>query len=1358
MRTKKNYIISLDIGTGSVGWAVLCMSKAGDLLAELIKCNKKIKIVNENDTSYKNTRTNLWGVRLFDGAETAEARRIKRGQRRRILRRKGRINYLREIFEPHMEALDPNFFMRLEESFLQNCDDIKEFKTEKGKGLIFAGKIGEGESYALDADYYREYPSIYHLRSHLLNAAHKVDLRLIYLALHHIVKYRGHFVNENRTINVENFDIKEDLLKFINACKDGGIGGFSNVSEENLSAANAVFKNRKLSMTRKVDELAEIFSKECKNVFTAAMGGSINLEKIFANLNYKYEDGGEIPKPTDFKFSLEAEKVEEKLALAEQVLEEHEIEILHLAKQVYSSMILSGILTKPTLSESMVDKYNTHKNQLAELKNLIKSNKKLYHEIFGENGLYENYIHASKDVSQDEFYKQIKKLVPITNEMQEAIEQENFLPKQRYRVNGEIPYQIHEYELCKILENQKAHYPFLGEECEVRGGKIEFKIQTLMKFRIPYYVGPLALHKKADKNHWIEKKSGMETEKITPWNFEKVVDKDASNTKFIERMTRECSYLPDEKVLPKHSLTYQEFAIYNELMSCGYYGKDFDGKSKKIYFTPEIKKEIVDGLFKKYKKVTIKEMLKFLDANGHVPGIATGQLFGIDIGSSAPKYNASYGTYIDIVQALGENAEQTIVAHKNRFEEIIKWATIFEDRDILKRRIKKANAEQWGHFLTDKQVGKLSKLRYRGWGRLSAKLIIGIKASNGKTILENLKEGSYKNFMRLLEDEKIEAAIKAAELKKGDPEKMNHALVEALAGSPAIKKGIWQSLKVVQELEEFLGKENIGKIVVEFARDAFEQKGKRTKTRWQRLNEIYKKFGSELKDELARYEKDQKALDSERLYLYFLQNGKCMYSGEPLLGDLSLYEVDHIKPQSLITDNSFDNKVIVKRIENQKKTDEVLSAATIRKMLPFWEMLAKTGQVSPQKLANLKREKITDGDKQGFIKRQLVEARQITKHVVNILSEHFKDEVEILTPRAGLTSQFAMEFALPKKNRDINDYHHAHDAFLNGIVATYVYNAYPELKDFWVYGNYVRNSEKTIGEKELKNIIKTMKDEPWVNMETGEIIADKEKTMGMVRKVLMYRNVNIVKKTEKLDSGFGDETIGAKGKDKIPVKRGLDTSLYGGRTAPRSAFAVVVKNAKGEIETLSIPVASATEYENAPNKLEFLKKLYPKKKLLEITVDKVEKYTQYRLPKGGTRFLASYQEAQNGMQMKMYKQPTEKSTEDEFIAAYDLLADFICSNNLFADAKKELLMGKMRENFICSEPGVMLKAVGELMRVTKGSNQGLSVLKELGLGTTNQQLTSSDQKITAGTTLIYRSATGLHETRVEIEQSAPAVR
>ena len=42
-------------------------------------------------------------------------------------------------------------------------------------------------------------------------------------------------------------------------------------------------------------------------------------------------------------------------------------------------------------------------------------------------------------------------------------------------------------------------------------------------------------------------------------------------------------------------------------------------------------------------------------------------------------------------------------------------------------------------------------------------------------------------------------------------------------------------------------------------------------------------------------ERDPRSLDDERLTLYFMQCGKCMYSGKPLdINKLQMYHVDHI--------------------------------------------------------------------------------------------------------------------------------------------------------------------------------------------------------------------------------------------------------------------------------------------------------------------------------------------------------------------------------------------------------------------------------------------------------------------------------
>lgn len=74
---EQGYYLGLDMGTGSVGWAV-------------------------TDSEYHVLRKHgkaLWGVRLFESASTAEERRMFRTSRRRLDRRNWRIEILQEILQ-----------------------------------------------------------------------------------------------------------------------------------------------------------------------------------------------------------------------------------------------------------------------------------------------------------------------------------------------------------------------------------------------------------------------------------------------------------------------------------------------------------------------------------------------------------------------------------------------------------------------------------------------------------------------------------------------------------------------------------------------------------------------------------------------------------------------------------------------------------------------------------------------------------------------------------------------------------------------------------------------------------------------------------------------------------------------------------------------------------------------------------------------------------------------------------------------------------------------------------------------------------------------------------------------------------
>ncbi len=135
----------------------------------------------------------------------------------------------------------------------------------------------------------------------------------------------------------------------------------------------------------------------------------------------------------------------------------------------------------------MIKRYVEHHEDLEKLKEFIKINKpKLYHDIFKDktkNG-YAGYI--DNGVKQDEFYKYLKTILTKIDDSDyflDKIERDDFLRKQRTFDNGSIPHQIHLQEMHSILRRQGEYYPFLKEN--------QAKIEKILTFRIPYYVGPL---------------------------------------------------------------------------------------------------------------------------------------------------------------------------------------------------------------------------------------------------------------------------------------------------------------------------------------------------------------------------------------------------------------------------------------------------------------------------------------------------------------------------------------------------------------------------------------------------------------------------------------------------------------------------------------------------------------------------------------------------------------------------------------------------------------------------------------------------------------------------------------------------
>ena len=153
----------------------------------------------------------MWGSRIFKEAQTAEKRRWFRGTRRRIDRRRERINMLQSLIIEDMEKQYPNFFPMLRETSFDYEDKNISEKILGKKYNLFSD---EKET---DIDYYQKFKTIYHLRKHLINTNEKVDIRLVYLAMHHIIKYRGNFLYEGDFSENSNEIIEkvEEIIKFL---------------------------------------------------------------------------------------------------------------------------------------------------------------------------------------------------------------------------------------------------------------------------------------------------------------------------------------------------------------------------------------------------------------------------------------------------------------------------------------------------------------------------------------------------------------------------------------------------------------------------------------------------------------------------------------------------------------------------------------------------------------------------------------------------------------------------------------------------------------------------------------------------------------------------------------------------------------------------------------------------------------------------------------------------------------------------------------------------------------------------------------------------------------------------------------
>ena len=1146
----EKYYLGLDIGTNSVGWAV-------------------------TDPSYRLERfhkKDMWGIRLFEQADTAADRRTKRTNRRRLQRRHQRIQLLQELFAEEMAKVDDTFFLRLNESKLHLED-----KSVQEKYPLF---IEKGYT---DIDFYQEYPTIYHLRKDLMESDQPHDIRLVYLAIHHLLKYRGHFLIDGSLNSAKSFSaVFEQMMRSV---QDGLKIDFTVSHPERVEE---ILRNRTMARSSKSKLLEKefvidpgeddpkILKTVVKQICTFIAGNKGDLKKVFR------EDLDELEK-TGFKFS--------DPGFDEEILPDLEnkipdlLNVVQAMKAVYDWSVLVDILDgEEYLSFAKVKQFDEHKHNLHQLRQVMKKycEKKTWVDFFDDPTGKSNYVayighvkkngkkYSVKRCSEEDFYKNLKGILGnispneedtiLINELKEKADAQILLPLQRSKDNGVVPHQVHQIELQVILERAEIYLPFLKQRDD-RGISVLEKILKIFEFRIPYYVGPLSdRHVENGANAWIVRK---EAGRIYPWNYEEKIDLEKSNEAFIRRMTNKCTYLLGEDVLPKNSLLYQKFMVLNELNNLKIRGKGI---------SVALKQQIYEDLFCSHTKVTGKKLLTYLRAH------EDSELSSEDLSGFDQNFKASLSAQLDFEkQIFKEDFKKDSV--KKIAEDIIRWKTIYGDDN---RMVQNMVRQQYPEVFAEEQLKKLNRLHYSGWGNFCAKFLTGIEGVHKDTgqqftILQALWETNC-NLMQLLSKQytfqnAIEEcnALNAGEIKSVDYD----SLVRDLYTSPANKRAIWQTIQITEEIKKVM-KSAPDKIFIEMARGEEKEK-KRTQSRKDRLMELYAACESDVREwtkELDRW--NERDFNSMKLYLYYTQMGRCMYTGEPidldaLMSGNSKWDRDHIYPQSKIKDDSIDNLVLVNKTENAKKSNGLLSLEVQKKQREFWKELLEGGFISKKKYDRLTRNSdFSEEELAGFISRQLVETRQSSKAVAELLKRIYPDS-QIVYVKAALASQFRKNNLHMLKSRRVNDYHHAKDAYLNIVVGD-VYDAkFTSNPIAWMKKNYKSNySINRVFDYDVYRGTELV----WKAIDKD---AKRQGSIEIVRKTMLQNNILYTEYTYCGKGQLFDETIAKKGTGaSIALKKGLDPEKYGGYTSPNTAYFAFVEfdGKKGQRvkQILEIPV------------------------------------------------------------------------------------------------------------------------------------------------------------------------------------------
>ena len=569
-----------------------------------------------------------------------------------------------------------------------------------------------------------------------------------------------------------------------------------------------------------------------------------------------------------------------------------------------------------------------------------------------------------------------------------------------------------------------------------------------------------------------------------------------------DELVGKCPFYPEEKRAHKNSQLYDMYVIVNTLSQLLFY-KD----GQKIILPETVVMELRQQLFEKNGIITKKELEKICKS------------YGIELevpGELSKKRNLLTSPYIkflsdpefftdDLVKEFKLEEYDDPDSFSSRIGFILaKYATPRRRKDEIKSILSE------DQYKSIDYADKIKVYKSAGGANVSFKYM----REAIQAYFDGVKYGDFQAGFNKehAEGNKVFLSDNGKVMPITDPD---------MVRNPVVYRSLNETRKIVNAVR---GKyKDITIINIEVAKDvgkSFEQRAEIRK--FQNENEANnEKIRQELVQKLTAEGMSVMLSDKllDRFKLWKSQKQQCVYSGEDIsfseLVNGTTVQIDHIIPQSIVLDETLNNKVLVKTEQNQKKGNKLpLQYMDEKQDAGFKNRvnnLYRTLDISRIKKEYLLLEYLDDETIRGFVDRNINDTRTISKYISTYLSKAYNGQVKINVIKGAVTSRFRKRwlganrwnnnipsiYGLEEKTRNLHYYHHAIDA----VVVANLTRPYIELAQDYVKFAGIRRDIKYHEKHENAATARALFED--LAKEKGKTVDKMNKTYGMNREYVM---------------------------------------------------------------------------------------------------------------------------------------------------------------------------------------------------------------------------------------------------------------